>query len=205
MRQRSLGHEFWPIRYRPIAQANQRGLGLVVRAEQSTQRAFMDRLRAALTDLDPNLVWSPVKTMNTLLTEDEILKQRRFVMLLLGIFAILAFLLSVIGIYGTVSYAVSQQTREFAIRLALGAPTSRILATAAGRAIRLTAIGLTFGLTGAVLSSRLLKSFLFNVGTVDAMTYLAAAVLFLAAALFASYLPARRALKVNPAVALRCE
>ncbi len=205
MRQRSLAREFWPIVYPPVAQANRRELGLVVRAEQATQRAFMDRLNRALIDLDPNLVWSPVKTMNALLTEDETLRERRFVMLLLGTFAILAFLLSVIGIYGTVSYAVSQRTKEFAIRLALGAPAQRVLEAATGRVMRLTAIGLAIGLTGALFSSRLLKPFLFSIATTDVPTYVTVVVLFLAAVLLASYLPARRALNINPAEALRYE
>jgi putative ABC transport system permease protein len=114
-------------------------------------------------------------------------------------------LLSVIGLYGVISYSVSQMTREVGIRLALGAQHRDILTLVVGHGVVLTIVGLAVGLAGAFALSRLLKGLLFSVTATDPATYVTVSLLLLMTALLACYLPARRATKVDPIVALRYE
>jgi macrolide transport system ATP-binding/permease protein len=117
----------------------------------------------------------------------------------------MAFVLSVVGLYGVIAYSVSQRTREIGVRMALGAQRSAVYALVMRQAAVLTAIGLTFGLACAVGASMLMKKLLFGVEAWDAATLFAVAVVLAAAALAASYLPAHRAASVNPTEALRAE
>jgi putative ABC transport system permease protein len=122
---------------------------------------------------------------------------------LLGAFSITATLLAVLGLYSVISYSVVERTREIAIRQALGAPRSRILTLVLRQGIGLALAGIAFGIAGAALLTRLLSSMLFGVKALDPVTFLLAAALFLAVALAASYIPARRAASIDPMAALR--
>ena len=131
--------------------------------------------------------------------------ERRFSLLLLTLFAGLALLLSAIGIYGVMSYSTTQRRHEIGIRLALGAGSRDVLGLVVGQGMRLVGVGLLLGLTGAWVLSRVLTSQLYGVSARDPFTYLSVALLLGAVALAASYLPARRALRVDPMSSLRSE
>jgi putative ABC transport system permease protein len=126
-------------------------------------------------------------------------------MILLGLFAAVALVLAMIGIYGVLSYGVALRTREIGIRMALGAPPQGVMRLIVGEGFVLAWLGLVIGFGGAVALTRLLASLLFGVAPTDPATYMAVAALLAAVALAASYLPARRAMRVDPAIALRSE
>jgi putative ABC transport system permease protein len=130
---------------------------------------------------------------------------RRFSAVLVGIFAALALLLAAIGIYGVMSYTVSQRTQEIGVRMALGAQLTNVRAMILGQSLKLTLIGVGLGLAGAFVLARFLASLLFGIGTYDPVTFLGVAFLQITVALAASYVPARRAMRVDPIVALRHE
>jgi putative ABC transport system permease protein len=131
--------------------------------------------------------------------------RRRFDALLLATFAGVALLLSAIGIYGVTSYAVAQRTREIGIRAALGATRSNVLGLVLGRTVSLTMLGIGTGLLGALAMTRVLTSLLYGVRPTDAATFIVVAGMLLAVTLLASYIPARRALRIDPLEALRTE
>ena len=130
---------------------------------------------------------------------------RRFNMELIGVFAATALLLAAAGLYAVIAYLVSQRTREIGIRLALGATPRHILRLMIGQGMRLTLIGVAIGLAGAIAVTRLMRSLLFAVAPSDLMTFGISAVVLILVALLACFLPARRATKVDPLVALRYE
>lgn len=131
--------------------------------------------------------------------------QPRFYAVLSGLFGALGMLLSMVGLYGVISHMVGQQTPEIAIRTALGAQRHDTLKRVVGHGFALTLMGLTIGLAGAFALSRLLTSLLFTVTATDPTIYLSASLLLLATTLVASYLPARRATRVDPILTLKCE
>jgi putative ABC transport system permease protein len=133
------------------------------------------------------------------------LEQRRFTTLLLSSFAALALFLAAIGIYGVLSYTVSQRTQEIGIRMALGGKPSQVLGLILGYGLRLAVVGTVVGVGGAFAISRLLRSLLFGVTPTDAATYALAPMVLIAMALLASYIPAARATRIDPVVALRYE
>jgi putative ABC transport system permease protein len=126
-------------------------------------------------------------------------------MRLLGFFGATALFLAALGLYGVISYSVTQRTREIGIRMALGAERSSVMKLVVGQGFRLAAIGVAIGIAAAVLLGRFLESQLFQVRSFDPLTILATAVALLAAGLLASYFPARRAVRVDPAVTLRSD
>jgi len=142
-------------------------------------------------------------TMDALLSDS--LSPRRFSAVLIGVFAILALALAAVGIYGVMSYTVSQRTQEIGIRMALGAQPGNVQSMILGHSVKLTLIGVGLGLAGAFALVRFLTSLLFDVGAYDAVTFVGVPVLLAAVAIAASYLPARRAVRVDPIVALRYE
>jgi ABC-type antimicrobial peptide transport system permease subunit len=142
-------------------------------------------------------------TMDALLSDS--LSPRRFSAVLIGVFAILALALAAVGIYGVMSYTVSQRTQEIGIRMALGAQPGNVQSMILGHSVKLTLIGVGLGLAGAFALVRFLTSLLFGVGAYDAVTFIGVPVLLAAVAIAASYLPARRAVRVDPIVALRYE
>jgi ABC-type antimicrobial peptide transport system permease subunit len=153
--------------------------------------------------LDPNVPIYEVKTMQQRLSES--LARRRFAMLALGLFALLAMVLAAVGIYGVMAYLVAQRTREIGIRVALGAQTRDVLRLVIKQGMTLAIIGIAIGLVGAVGVTRVMTSLLFGVRATDPLTFGGIALLLGGVTLLACYIPARRATKVDPLVALRYE
>jgi predicted permease len=152
---------------------------------------------------------APNEPVNQVVTMDERLSnsvaQRRFQALLLGVFAAVALVIATVGIYGVISYAVSQRTQEIGIRMALGAQTSDVLRMVVGQGMRLALIGVALGLAAALALTRVMKNLLFNVSATDPATFAIIVLLLVGVAFIASYIPARRATKVDPLIALRSE
>jgi len=159
--------------------------------------------RQAIWSIDRDQPVSNVMTLDELL--DEEVAQKRVQAMLLGALAALALILACVGIYGVLSYLVTQRTQEIGVRVALGADAAHVFRTVAGQGMGLTAIGIVSGLLASLLLSRLLMSLLFGVNPTDPLTYFCAVVVFTILALLACYIPARRAAKVDPMVALRYE
>ena len=160
-------------------------------------------IRDAVRAADPN---QPVHTFGTMeYYVSRSLDTRRFGMRLLGFFGVTAVFLAALGLYGVISYSVAQRTREIGIRMALGAERRSVLALVVGQGFRLAAIGVGLGVAGALLGGQMIQSQLFGVRADDPLTMALTAAALLAAALLASYLPARKAVRVDPAVTLRSE
>jgi len=160
-------------------------------------------LQAAVAAVTPGV---PVYELSTM--EHKVagtLQRSQFDTFLLSIFAATALLLSSVGIYGLLSYTVAQRTRDIGIRMTLGATQGQILLQVLGYGARLTAIGLAMGLAGALAGTRVLSSMLFGVGSTDAFTFAGASLLAAGVAFVATFIPARRAMQVDPMVALRYE
>jgi putative ABC transport system permease protein len=160
-------------------------------------------VRQQVRAIDANLPVVDVMSMEQYLAES--IAPRRFQMLLFGAFAAVALVLALVGIYGVISYAVSQRTHEIGIRMALGAQASDVLRMVIWRGMSLTLIGVALGLAAAFALMRIMKHLLFNVSPTDPVTFAIIALLLIGVALIASYIPARRATKVNPLQALRHE
>jgi putative ABC transport system permease protein len=165
--------------------------------------AMATALVGTIHSLDPALAVSEVKTMQQDIQGS--VASQRFNMFLLGVFAGLAVFLAMIGIYGVLAYAVAQQTHDIGVRMALGAGRGEVLRMVFRNALRLVLAGMAAGIVGALALTRFLSSLLFGVRPSDPVTFVAVSVLLAAAALLASYIPARRATKVDPIVALRYE
>jgi putative ABC transport system permease protein len=194
----SRGQYYVPYAQRP----NGADLFLVARTDAEPS-SLATAVRGAVAGVDRDLPVYRVTTMEKLVAES--MAQRRFSMFLFGVFAALALLLAVVGLYGVMSYAVAQRTHEIGLRMALGAQARDVLRMVVGQGMLLVALGLGLGLLGALLLTQLMKSLLFGVSATDPLTYAGIALLLGAVALLASYLPARRATKVDPMVALRYE
>jgi len=165
--------------------------------------ALTPSLRSMLKEIDSNLPLSDVQTMDEIVSRS--VAPRRFNMLLLTIFAAVALLLALVGVYGVLAYSVGQRTAEIGLRVALGATPRSVLALIVGQGMRPILIGIGVGLLGALALSRFVSSLLFNVKPIDPLTYGIVALLVAAAALLSCYVPALRALRVDPVAALRQE
>ncbi len=179
-----------------------RGLALVVRTRQAPE-ALARPLREAVWTLDPNLPLSQVRTMEEVIERSA--ARTSFTMLLLVIAAAMALLLGAVGIYGVISYVVSQRTQEIGVRMALGAKRRDIVRMVLGEGLLVTAAGLVLGLAGAWGMTRLMVALLFGVQPTDPATFTAVPLVLAAVALVASWLPARRAADVEPLEAIRYE
>jgi len=191
-----------PEAYYPESQETYSELILVVRAANDPQ-AQVPAIRHALHDLDKDLPWYGIQTLPEMVSQSS--REKRFVALLLALFAAVALALASVGIYGVVSYSVSQRTREIGIRMAFGAEVRNVLGMVLAEVSRLVCAGVAVGLLGAWALSRYLTSILYGVHATDLASYALAAVLMAAVALAACLLPARRATRVDPMVALRYE
>ena len=192
-----------PQMYVPYAQdATWGGLSLVVRSN-ADPTSLAAAARAEIRALDKAVPLYNVRTMNEVLSIS--LARRRVPTLLVGAFALVALLLAVVGIYGVTSYYVTQRTHEIGVRLALGARGADVLRLVLGQSLRLTLGGLAVGLLGALALTRVLAGLLYDVKPTDPLTFAAGSVLLAAVATLACYLPARRATKIDPMIALRYE
>jgi putative ABC transport system permease protein len=162
-----------------------------------------EAVRREVYAVDPNLPVSNVRTLDQIVAKS--ISQPRFYATLLVIFAGVALALAAIGIFGVLSYAVSQRTREIGIRMALGAQERTVVGLVVRQALVLVVTGVAVGTLAALVLSQTLRKMLFAIEPTDPATFLAVAAVLIAVALFASYLPARRATRVDPVVALRAE
>jgi putative ABC transport system permease protein len=165
--------------------------------------SIVGAVRQAVWSIDPNQPISNVTTLEKVVADS--IAQRRLNMLLMGLFGGLAMLLSAVGIYGLLSHAVTQRTQEMGIRIALGAQVGDVLRLVLKQGMTLALAGLGIGLICAFALTRLIRGLLFGVGPNDAMTFIVVAGVLTIVALLACYLPARRATKVDPLIALRYE
>jgi len=178
------------------------GAAVVLRTE-GDPTAVMTAVRQAVAELDPREVIYNVKTLDEVLSGS--LAARRLSMILLSVFAALALLLACVGIYGVISYLVGQRTHEIGVRVALGANRSDVLRLVITHGARMALIGVAIGLAASFALTRLMSTLLFGVSAHDPWTFAAVAGLLMAVAVAACYIPARRALRVDPIIALRCE
>jgi putative ABC transport system permease protein len=189
-----------PEFYQPLAQRPFSSMAFVVRTE-GDPRNIVPSVRSAVASLDSALPVSKVATMDEHV--ERALSSPRFMSTLIAAFGVLALALAIVGIYGVMSYAVTERTRELAIRSALGARRSDVLALVIGRALGLSAAGVAAGLLVSVLLSRTLSGLLFGVGAIDVATFAGASVLLLAVAVLAAAVPAARAMRIDGSQVLR--
>jgi len=201
-RTQSLAQADVPQIYLDLYQTGAKRLAILLRGHFRTT-AIADEVREQVQSLDPTLPVSGAQTLNE--TVSASLAQRRFSMEMVGLFALTALLLAGLGIYGVISYLVSERTHEIGIRLALGASRSNILRIVLRQGLGLAIVGAAVGLVCALIVSRLMASLLYGVRPTDPLTFAGVSFLFIGVALLACYLPARRAMKVDPMIALRYE
>jgi putative ABC transport system permease protein len=203
VKHRSLRNDDTPEMYLPQTQIPINTMTLVVRTRVSNPAQLTSAIRGELTALDRNIPLTSVRLFDEYISRS--LARPRFNALLLSIFAGTALLLTAIGIYGVMAYSVAQRTNEIGIRIALGAGKNSIFRLVVGQAMATVAISLALGLAGAFAATRLLNSLLFGVGAFDPVTFGSIVLLVSVVAFFAAWLPARRATRVDPIIALRAE
>src|SRR5713101_10032655 len=203
-----LDQQIQPEFYLPMAQVPAsawdwigRTMDVVVRTQGGP--IPLNALRMAVASIAPGVPIYRVSSMQQKISDT--LERSHFDTFLLAIFAGTALLLSSVGIYGVLSYTVAQRSREIGIRMALGASQAQVMRDVLGYGVRLTSLGLVFGLAGALAGTRVLSSLLYGVRSTDAITFVAVSMVLTAVAFMASYIPARRAMRVDPIIALRYE
>jgi putative ABC transport system permease protein len=201
-RRSGLEQEARPSTFLPHRQRPSSSMTLLLRTT-ADPLSLVSALRREVREIDPNLPVAEIATLESLLSER--LAQRRFNTVLLGVFSVLALLLASVGIYGVIAYTVSQSTREIGIRMALGARSGNVLRLVLGQVVVLLMLGIAVGVAGALALSRTLSGMLYGMSATDPGTYLGIAAFLAAVALLASYLPARRASRVDPIIAMRAE
>jgi macrolide transport system ATP-binding/permease protein len=204
VREGGLDSEIWPAEYEPFNQSPDTDFAVVVRTAQSEQ-SVLPALNSAIHQIDPGLGTAGEETMNERAADSETAYLHRSAMWLVGGFAVMALLLGVVGLYGVIAYSVSQRTREIGVRMALGAQRSAVYGLVLKEAAWLTGIGIGAGLACSVAAAALMRKLLFGTAAWDAPTLAVVAVVLAVSALAASAIPARRAVKVDPMVALRYE
>ena len=192
-----------PVMYWPVAQIRSTpALAIVVRTD-GDPAALASAVRRVITEIDPAQPIYDLQTLDQLVAKS--LGQRRFTLMLMLLFGVIALVLSAIGIYGVMAFAVTQRTQEIGIRMALGARAVDVMRLVVGSGMSLAGIGVVVGLAGAFAITRLMSSLLFGVSPTDIVTFALVSAGLLLVALVACYLPARRAMKVDPLIALRYE
>ena len=188
--------------YVPFRQDVFSSMWMVARSERDPAQ-LAAAARQAVREIDPALPAFAMTPLRDVINDS--VAQRRFSMLLLAAFAATALFLAAVGIYGVVAYSVSQRTREIGVRLAIGAERRDVLALVVGGGMKLAAVGVAIGLAGALGLTQLITTMLYNVTPFDPLSYAVTASVLLTIAAIACYVPARRAMNVDPMVALRCE
>jgi putative ABC transport system permease protein len=202
VRHDALDGKLSPTMYVPYTQDVFSGMWVVVRAKGDPAQ-LAAAARQTVRGIDNGL---PAFAMTPLADAvSESIAQRRFSMLLLGVFAAIALVLAAVGLYGVVSYSVSQRTQEIGLRMAIGAQRGDVLRMVVGGGMKLAVIGAVIGVAGALALSNVVATMLFEVTPFDPASYSATAVVLLTVAMLACYVPARRAMRVDPIVALRQE
>jgi putative ABC transport system permease protein len=201
-------HEKAPaIVYWPIMLGNLNGptrtVTFLIRSDRTGTEGFLNQVRQAVWSVNSSLPVASVRTMQDVY--DGSLARTSFTLVMLGIAGAMALVLGIIGIYGVISYAVSQRRREIGIRLALGAQQEQLRRMFVRHGLVLAGIGVAIGLVAAVGLMQLMKSLLFGISPLDPVTYATVPLVLVSAAVLASYLPARRAAAVDPVEALRVE
>jgi putative ABC transport system permease protein len=191
-----------PEFFRPHSQSPSGSLIYVVRARNDAA-ALIPALKESIWQSSPDLPFYSVTTMDRLVSDS--LKARRFNLALLGGFAALALILALTGVYGVMSFVTRQRTHEIGVRVALGAKTSDVARLVLGHGFRIAIIGTLIGAAAAFALTRLMTSLLFGVAASDPVTFVLVMLLLPSVALLACYLPARRAMRIDPLVALRYE
>jgi predicted permease len=191
----------WQIYWNYLQRARDR-MSLVVRTSNDP-RTLIGPVLDAIKSVDPDQPAFAIRTMDDVV--DQSLSLRWFNTLLVSLFAASSLLLAMIGIYGVIALTVRQRVREIGVRIALGAQRRSVLGIVFGSGLKLTAIGIFLGLGASLLLSRFIRSLLFAVGPLDPVTYLAVPVLLMLAAVLACLIPASRAVRVDPLIALRHE
>jgi putative ABC transport system permease protein len=199
----SLAEPQGPEMYIPFAQDPSRSLDIVLRVSSTNLMGLNADVKRAIREIDKDLYVPPLEPMTTFVATH--LARPRFNMMLLAVFAGVAMVLAAIGIYGVIAYSVTQRTREIGIRMALGAQKTQMLGMVLRQSLTLVVIGIMIGFVVALGATRVMATLLYGVGANDFSIYAVVIFLLSAAALLASYFPARRAMKVDPMVALRYE
>ena len=197
---------YWPViqdRFEGQAETVRRNVAFVIRSPRAGSAAFMKEVQQMVWSVDSDLPLADPATLGDLYTKS--MARTSFTLIMLCVAGAMALLLGIVGIYGVISYSVSQRTREIGIRMALGAQQQKLTAMFVRQGLWLTAIGVAIGLTAAFLTMRLMSSLLFNVSPMDPGTYILASLCIVAIAWLACYLPSRRAAAVDPTLALRAE
>ena len=190
---------WWPLSQMPFGNAD---MSVAIRSN-SDPSVLVSQLRLALRQLDPGLAIADLRMLNQI--ADSSVSSQRFTLFLIGLFAALALVLATIGMYGVISYSVSQRMPEFGMRIALGAQSWDLLRLIVGQGLTLSVVGAAIGLLCAAAFARLLGSLLYGVSAIDPITFASVAALALATTTLASYIPANRATKADPMTSLRSE
>jgi hypothetical protein len=197
---------YWPVlmdRFEGQKQTIRRGVAFIIRSPRAGSAAFMSQVQQAVWSVDSSLPLAVPGTVNELYTKS--MARTSFTLIMLCVAGGMALLLGIVGIYGVISYAVSQRTREIGIRMALGAQRNTLTGMFVRQGLLLAAIGAVFGVVAAFATMRFMASILFHVSPMDPWTYSLSTIVVIAIAWIACYLPSRRAAQVNPVNALRAE
>jgi putative ABC transport system permease protein len=202
IRHRALDDKIWPELFQPYHQAPSGWMSFVIKASTNPS-GLIARIRKTVAGIDRNQPLFDIESLEQRLSHT--VAQRRQRAILLGAFAFVALIIAVIGVYGVIAYSVTRRTHEMGIRIALGARTQDVLQMVVAEGLRMALIGAGVGLAGAVGLSRVISSFLYGVTATDTATLVSVSTVLILAACIASYIPARRATKVDPMIALRHE